>query len=145
MKRILSLIIVIFMATTLIIPAAVSADGKPTMVYAPVSSWPVSENDVLNHTAIIYQHGYVNINPYTTQASRQNRIDWLRQQAIKGFDKSDPYFYSCLLPNSATVETAETWFGHPIVKGKWNYYIQGWFSDGTDAELHFDIPFETRR
>jgi len=133
------------MAAILITPAAASAKGTPIMVYAPMSDQAVSENDVLNYVAIVYQNGYINETFYITQASRADRMNWLRETATKGFNpESDAFLYSCLLPNSATIKTVKTWFGHPITKDNYNYFIQGWFSDGTDAEIHFDIPTDAR-
>lgn len=145
MKKFLTLISIFLLTAVVLTPSVVEADEPVVMVYAPQSSRAITENDVLNYTAIIYMHGYVNVNPYRTQASREDRMTWLQEQATKGFNRdADAFFYSCLLPNSATVESQKTWFGHPITKGRWNYFIQGWFSDGTAAELHFDIPYETR-
>jgi hypothetical protein len=65
---------------------------------------------------------------------------------MKGFDlnTADPYIYSVLLPNSATVAQAKTWFGHPVVMMGDQYVIQGWFGPGNDAILDNSIVEDVR-
>ena len=145
MKKLIFLLSLFLIAVALIAPAAVRAASTIT-VSAPKADQPISENDVLTYVSDTYSDGYINETFYMSQSTPEERMDYLKQWATKGFDPNttDPFMYSIMLPNSATVETATTWFGHPIVQVDGQYEIKGWFSDGEDAVLDFSIVGDSR-
>jgi hypothetical protein len=135
----------LLMAVTFILPMAVHADSA-TIVYAPKCTSILTEDDVLNYYAIMFQDGYINQTYSGSQATREDRMNSMRQMATKGFDlnTTDPYLYSLLLPNNATVAQVKTWFGHPVVMKDGQYVIQGWFGPGNDAVLDNSIIEDVR-
>ena len=145
MRRLLLILGTLIMAVAFILPAAVYADSS-TIVYAPKCTSVLTEDDVLNYYSMVFQDGYVNQLYTSTQATREDRINSMRQMAMKGFDinTTDPYLYSLLLPNTATVAQAKTWFGHPVVMQGGQYVIQGWFGPGNDAVLDNSVIEDVR-
>ncbi len=135
----------LLMAVMFILPAAVHADSA-TIVYAPKCPTVVTEDDVLNYYAIMFPDGYINQTYSGSQATREDRMNSMRQMAMKGFDlnTTDAYLYSVLLPNTATVTQVKTWFGHPVVKMGDQYVIQGWFGPGNDAVLDNSVVEDVR-
>jgi hypothetical protein len=145
MKKMFALIGILMVALTIIMPAAVSAANSYD-VFAPKSNQPVSEDDVLRYAATEWQNGYINETFTMTQATMQDRMDYLRQQAVTGYDpnSSDPYIYSLLLPNSATLAQVNMWFGHPVVMADGKYLIKDWFGYGNDAVVNVGIEQDIR-
>jgi hypothetical protein len=140
MKKFTLLSGLILLALMLIAPVAVRASAPQAIdVYAWNSPQPVTENDVLNYVAETYTSGYINDTHYITQSTLSDRTTFLRQMAEQSFDADydDPFIYSILLPNSATVDNAKTWFGHPIVRNGNQYIVKGWFAKNIDANLIF--------
>jgi hypothetical protein len=134
MRRLFFILSTLSMAITLIMPAAAHA-ANATDVYVSKSADVITEDQALNYYAIVNQNGYVNQNWFTSQGSREDRMNTLRQMAIEGFDINsvDPYLYSVLLPNTATLAQVKTWFGHPVDMIGGQYVIHGWFGPGDDA------------
>jgi len=135
------------LAIMLVGPAVAGADdAKSIKVYAPSSKQPVTEDDVLNYMASVFTSGYVNDTHYSTQSTFEDRMIYLKDAATSGFntDIDDPFMWTVLLPNSATVETATTWFGHPIVRKGDQVLIKGWFTNNTDADIVFLLTSDPR-
>jgi hypothetical protein len=147
MKKLIMLLSLAALAVTLVAPAAAMAqDSKSIAVYAPTSSQPVTEDDVLNYVASVFTSGYINDTHYSTQSTFDDRMAYLKDVATMGFDPNvdDPFIWAVLLPNSATVEKATTWFGHPIVKNGDSVLIKGWFTNNTDADVIFLLVRDER-
>jgi len=147
MKKLIMLLGLAALAVTLVAPAAAMAqDTKTLTVYAPTATEPVTEIDVLNYVASVFTSGYINDTHYSTQSTFDDRMAYLKEMATKGFDieTDDPFIWAVLLPNSATIEKATTWFGHPIVKTGDRVLIKGWFTNNTDADVVFLLVKDER-
>jgi hypothetical protein len=147
MKKLIMLLSLAALAVMLVAPAAAMAqDSKSIIVYAPTSTQPVTEDDVLNYVSVVFNSGYINDTHYSTQSTFNDRMSYLKDVATTGFDLNvdDPFIWAILLPNSATVEKATTWFGHPIVKNGDRVLIKGWFTNNTDADVVFLLVKDER-
>lgn len=147
MKKIIILLSLAALAIMSVVPVLVTADdSKSITVYAPSSSRPVTEEDVLNYMASMYTSGYINDTYYTTQSTLYSRMNSLKELATKGFDLSsdDSFIWAVLLPNSATADNVTTWFGHPVVKSDDHVLIKGWFLNNIDADIVFLLTSDDR-
>lgn len=108
-------------------------------MYAPTSDQPATEESVLDYLSLVFTTGYINETHYSTQSEYNDRLSYFRETVVKGFDPDadDPFIWSFMLPNSASMKNLTTWFGHPVVKTVDGCLIKGWFIGNTDADVIF--------
>lgn len=125
--------VILSMAVTLILPSSSQASASRELLTS-YSTEAISEGQFLKVLSDVYPTLY-KFCPLCTK-SPEVRQAALRQAAEKGFDpKMDNPLYETMLPNSATLSSVQTWFGHPVEKtSDGNFIIKGWFTDG-DAKV----------